>query len=71
MDDLTWLTDKDIEVLYSKVRLTNDEKMLLHHLRKGRYNDTGIMMEMCICRNKFYDLKASLKRKIIEAAVQS
>lgn len=71
MEDLSWLTDKDIEVLCSKVRLTNDEKTLLNHLRKGRYNDAGIMMEMCISRNKFYELKASLKRNIIEAAVQS
>lgn len=71
MDDLSWLTDKDVEVLYNKVKLTNDEKTLLNHMIKGRYNDAGIMMEMCISRNKFYELKASLKRRIIEAAVQS
>lgn len=71
MGDLTWLTPKDVKVLKEKVNLTDDETEMLEYLRKGRYNDDGIMLEMCLGRKKYYKIKGDLEDKIILAAVRS
>ena len=69
--DLSWLTAKDIKVLNEKVTLTDDEAEMLEYLRRGNLTDDGIMLKMCLSRNKYYKIKGKIEDKIIKAAVQS
>lgn len=71
LGDLSWLTNKDVSVLTTKVNLTDEELEMLEYLRKGRLTDDGIMLKMCLSRNKFYKIKGKIEDKIIKAAVQS
>lgn len=71
MGDLSWLSQKDLAVLKKKVTFTDEEAEMLEYLRKGNLNDDGIMLKMCLSRNKFYKIKGKIEDKIIKAAVQS
>lgn len=71
MFDLSFLTKKDIEVLNEKAELTEEQKIILEHLRKNDLSDDGIMMELRLSRNKYYKMKEKLFEKIIRTAVQS
>lgn len=70
MFDLTWLTVKDIEVLDQKAEFTEEQRIILEHLRKNDLNDEGIMLELRLSRNKYYKIKENLMQKIIRTAVQ-
>ena len=69
--DFTWLTKKDVEVLNEKVNLTDEESEMLEHLRRGRLNDDGIMLEMHLGRTKYYKTKGQIENKILVAAARS
>lgn len=71
MGDLSWLSQKDLAVLKAKVTFTSEEAEILELLRKGDLNDEGIMLRLCLSRNKFYKIKRRIEDKIIKAAVQS
>lgn len=71
MFDLSFLTKKDIEVLEAKAELTDEQRIILEHLRKGDLTDEGIMLELRLNRNKYYKIKEKLFEKIIRTAVQS
>lgn len=71
MFDLTDLTTKDIAVLHSKVEFTAEQLEMLEYLRRGELSDDGIMLRMCLSRNRYYAMKHKIFDKIIKAAVQS
>lgn len=71
MFDLSFLTKKDIEVLNEKAELTEEQKIILEHLRRNDLTDDGIMLELRLSRNKYYKIKEKLFEKIIRTAVQS
>lgn len=71
MFDLSFLTKKDIEVLNEKAELTEEQKIILEHLRRNDLTDDGIMLELRLSRNKYYKIKGKLFEKIIRTAVQS
>lgn len=71
MVDLSFLTIKDIETLDKKAGFTNEQRIILEHLRKNDLSDEGIMLELRLSRNKYYKIKENLIQKIIRAAVQS
>ena len=69
--DLTGLTPTDVAAIHSKVEFTAEQLVVLEYLRKGELNDDGIMLRMCLNRNKYYAIKHKVFDKIIKAAVQS
>lgn len=69
--DLTGLTPKEVAIIHSKVEFTAEQMEVLEYLRKGELNDDGIMLRMCINRNKYYGIKHKVFDKILKAAVQS
>lgn len=71
MFDLTGLTPKEVAIIHSKVEFTAEQMEVLEYLRKGELNDDGIMLRMCINRNKYYSIKHKLFDKILKAAAQS
>lgn len=71
MFDLSFLTVKDIEVLDKKAGFTDEQRIILEHLRKNDLSDEGIMLELRLSRNKYYKIKENLIQKIIRTAVQS
>lgn len=71
MVDLSFLTIKDIEILNEKAGFTDEQKIILEHLRKNDLSDEGIMLELRLSRNKYYKIKENLIQKIIRTAVQS
>lgn len=71
MFDLSFLTKKDIEVLREKAELSEEQWAILEHLRRNDLTDEGIMLELCLSRNKYYRIKEKLFEKIIRTAVQS
>lgn len=71
MFDLSFLTAKDVAVLEEKAELTDEQKIILEYLRKNDLTDEGIMLKLCLSRNKYYKIKEKLFEKIIRAAVQS
>ena len=71
MFDLSFLTKKDIEVLNEKAELTEEQKIILEHLRRNDLTDDGIMLELRLSRNKYYKIKEKLFEKIIRTAAQS
>lgn len=71
MVDLSFLTIKDIETLDKKAGLTDEQRVIIEHLRKNDLSDEGIMLELRLSRNKYYKIKENLIQKIIRTAVQS
>ncbi len=71
MVDLSFLTIKDIEILDQKAGFTEEQRVILEHLRKNDLTDEGIMYELRLSRNKYYKTKENLIQKIIRTAVQS
>lgn len=71
MVDLSFLTIKDIEILDEKAGFTDEQRVILEHLRKNDLSDEGIMLELRLSRNKYYKIKENLIQKIIRTAVQS
>lgn len=71
MFDLTGLTPKEVAIIHSKVEFTAEQMEVLEYLRKGELNDDGIMLKMCMNRNKYYYVKHKVFDKILKAAVQS
>jgi DNA-binding transcriptional ArsR family regulator len=69
--DLSFLTKKDIEILDEKAGFTDEQRVILEHLRKNDLSDEGIMLELRLSRNKYYKIKENLIQKIIRTAVQS
>ncbi|MCM1419708.1 MAG: hypothetical protein NC084_09075 [Bacteroides sp.] len=70
MVDLSFLTQKDMEILKSKEKFNEDQLTILHHLILGDKSDEGIMLELGMGRNKYYKIKTNLIAKIIRIAVQ-
>ena len=60
MVNLSFLTLRDIENLAKKIGFTNDEAVILEHLVKDDMNDTGIMTQIGLNREKDYDKKSNL-----------
>lgn len=71
MNNLTFLTPRDVKILHKKADFTEDQLTILEHLRKGNLSDDGIRMELKMSRSKYYDTKNSLFIKIVRLAVQS
>ena len=71
MVDLSFLTKKDIEILDEKADFTDEQRVILEHLRKNDLSDEGIMLKLRLSRNKYYKIKENLIQKIIRTAVQS
>lgn len=69
--DLTGLTPKEVAIIHRKVEFTAEQMEVLEYLRKGELNDDGIMLRMCINRNKYYIIKHKVFDKILKAAAQS
>lgn len=70
MVNLSFLTLRDIENLAKKIGFTDDEAVILEHLVKDDMNDTGIMLNLGLSRNKYYDKKCNLIYKIIRYAAE-
>lgn len=71
MNDLTFLTPRDVKILHEKADFTADQLAILEYLRKGNLSDDGIMLELKMSRSKYYAVKNSLFIKIVRLAVQS
>lgn len=72
MLDISFLCRNDFEELKRKVGFSEEEAKILNELYSGTHDDTGIMTALNISsRNKFYNLKKSMLRKIIVTAVRS
>lgn len=70
MVNLSFLTLQDVKHLAEKIGFTDDEAVILEHLVKDDMNDTGIMLNLGLSRNKYYDKKCNLIYKIIRYAAQ-
>lgn len=70
MMDFSFLTKKDVEILNQKIGFTDDQRVILEHLRKNDLSDEGIMRELGMSRSKYYASKNYLLIKIIHSAVQ-
>ncbi len=70
MVNLSFLTLRDIENLAKKIGFTDDEKYILEHLVRDDMNDSGIMLNLGLSRNKYYDKKCNLIYKIIRYAAE-
>lgn len=70
MVNLSFLTLSDVKNLAEKIGFTDDEAVILEHLVKDDMNDTGIMLNLGLSRNKYYDKKCNLIYKIIRYAAQ-
>lgn len=68
MVNLSFLTLQDVKHLAEKIGFTDDEAVILEHLVKDDMNDTGIMLNLGLSRNKYYDKKCNLIYKIIRYA---
>lgn len=72
MLDISFLCRNDFEELKRKVGFSEEEAKILNELYSGTHDDTGIMAALNISsRNKFYNIKKSMLRKIIVTAVRS
>lgn len=70
MVNLSFLTLSDMNKLSDKIGFTNDEKYILEHLVRDDMNDSGIMLNLGLSRNKYYDKKCNLIYKIIRYAAE-
>ena len=70
MVNLSFLTLQDVKHLAEKIGFTDDEAVILEHLVKDDMNDTGIMLNLGLSRNKYYDKKCNLIYKIIRYAAE-
>ncbi len=70
MVNLSFLTLQDVKHLAEKIGFTDDEVVILEHLVKDDMNDTGIMLNLGLSRNKYYDKKCNLIYKIIRYAAE-
>ena len=68
MVNLSFLTISDMKKLSENIGFTNDEKYILEHLVRDDMNDSGIMLNLGLIRNKYYDKKCNLIYKIIRYA---
>lgn len=68
--NLNTLTHSEFERLKSKLNLNEDELKLIELLASGKYSDEGIMLNMHISRNKFYQIKKNISDKILRAAAE-
>ena len=57
MVNLSFLTISDMKKLSEQIGFTSDEKYILEHLVKDDLNDSGIMLNLGLSRNKYYDKK--------------
>ena len=67
--DLSFLTNKEVECFEANNLLTDDEKIILYHLRKQDKNDIGIRLELNLCNNKYYNTKKNLIEKLIRTGL--
>lgn len=70
MVNLSFLTLQDVKHLAEKIGFTDDEAVILEHLVKDDMNDSGIMLDLGLSRNKYYDKKCNLIYKIIRYAAE-
>lgn len=70
MVNLTFLTKRDVENLNDNIGFTDNELCILNNLVSDKYNDEGLMLNMHLSRNKFYDIKAKTLYKIIKYAAE-
>lgn len=70
MVNLSFLTLQDVKHLAEKIGFTDDEAVILEHLVKDDMNDSGIMLNLGLSRNKYYDKKCNLIYKIIRYAAE-
>lgn len=70
MVNLTFLTKRDVENLNDNIGFTDNELCILNNLVSDKYNDEGLMLNMHLSRNKFYDIKAKMLYKIIKYAAE-
>lgn len=71
MINLSFLTKQDVNHLIENIGFTSDEQCIIEHLVKDDLNDSGIMLELGLSRNKYYSLKCNLIYKIIRYAAQN
>ena len=71
MIDFSFLTQKDVKNLEEKIGFTADEQYILEHLVKNDINDDGMMYELRLHRNKYYQLKLNVLYKIVRHATQT
>lgn len=70
MVNLSFLTLQDVKHLAEKIGFTDDEAVILEHLVRDDMNDSGIMLDLGLSRNKYYDKKCNLIYKIIRYAAE-
>ena len=70
MVNLSFLTLSDMNKLSEKIGFTSDEKYILEHLVRDDMNDSGIMLNLGLSQNKYYDTKCNLIYKIIRYAAE-
>ncbi len=71
MYDLTFLTKKEAETLIEKAAFTDEQLTTFIHLWKGDLSDVGIMLELGVSNNRFYNqIKPIVYRKIISIAAE-
>lgn len=72
MYDLTFLTKKEAETLIEKAAFTDEQLVTFMHLWRGDLSDVGIMMELGVSNNRFYNkIKPEIYMKIIKIAAES
>lgn len=69
--NLSFLTNKEVDNFKKNNILTDDEEQILYHLRKQDMDDTSIMLELCLIRNTYYDIKKQLISKLIRTGLDT
>lgn len=69
--NLSFLTNKEVDNFKKNNILTDDEEQILYHLRKQDMDDTSIMLELCLRRNTYYDIKKQLISKLIRTGLDT
>lgn len=70
MINLTFLSKKDVERLSENIGFTDNELHILNNLVADKYTDDGLMLNMHLSRNKFYEIKRTMFYKIIKYATE-
>lgn len=69
--NLSFLTNKEVDNFKKNNILTDDEEQILYHLQKQDMDDTSIMLELCLRRNTYYDIKKQLISKLIRTGLDT
>ena len=70
MNTIEYLTDGEYKKLIDNIDFTNDELVVIKHLRKNDLTCEGIAMELGVSYHKFKTIKANALLKIFKQATK-